>query len=332
MSSLTLLYFTIAMTFVFTFLNGFHDSSNAIATVISTRVLKPHQAVLWSAAFNFLAFFIFGLHVANTLGTGIVTPSIIDTLFILSALGGAIIWNIITWYFGIPSSSSHALIGGLIGAALIKSGYHALLWQGLFKTIIAIFLSPLLGMAGGIVLMFLISYLCFRASPSQMDHWFRRFQLLSSALVSLGHGGNDAQKSMGIIAVLLFSEGVLSGPFHIPFWVVVGCYLTMAFGTFFGGYRIVKTMGMKITKLKPVGGCSAETASAFTLFIATILGIPVSTTHIIAGSIMGVGAFQRFSSVRWGVANQMVVAWVLTLPAVAFLSGLMEWLLLSLRH
>ncbi len=328
---LYLVYTTIAVALIFNFLNGFHDASNAIATIVSTRVLKPHQAVIWSAGFNFLAFFVFGLNVANMVGTGIVLPEIIDTPLIFSALVGTIIWNIITWYYGIPSSSSHALIGGLVGAALMKAGPHFLEYTGLFKVIIAIVLSPLLGMCLGLALMYIVARLFYDRPPYQMDRYFRGFQLLSSALLSLGHGGNDAQKSMGIIALLLFSAHLLDGQFYVPFWVVIVCYLTIALGTLFGGYRIVRTMGMKITKLKPVGGGCAETASALTLFLATVLGIPVSTTHIVAGSIVGVGSLRRFSAVRWGVARQIVWAWVLTLPATAFVAAIVEalslWLL-----
>lgn len=324
-----LVYLTIFIALVFNFLNGFHDAANAIATVVSTQVLKPHQAVIWSALFNFLAYFVFGLHVANTVGTGIVSPEIINTPFIFSALMGAIVWNIITWYFGIPSSSSHALIGGLVGSALVKSGTQHLEYSGLFKTILAIFVSPVLGMIIALLLMFLTARLFFYRSPYQTDHWFRRLQLFTSALLSLGHGGNDAQKSMGIIAVMLFSSHFLSGKFYIPAWVIISCYLTMGFGTLFGGYRIIRTMGMKITKLKPVGGCCAELGTALTLFLATILGIPVSTTHIAAGSIIGVGSLHRFSAVRWGVAGQMVWAWVLTLPASAIVSAGIEYLMLK---
>lgn len=323
------IYFTIALAFFFNFLNGFHDASNAIATIVSTQVLKPHHAVLWSAMFNFLAFFVFGLHVANTVGTGIVAAHIIDTVFIFSTLSGAIIWNIITWYFGIPSSSSHALIGGLIGAALMKSGTHFLEWAGITKVIISIFISPLLGMFLGMLLMFLIARIFFHYSPYKLNKGFRGLQLISSALLSLGHGGNDGQKSIGIIAVLLFSSGLLSGEFYVPNWVVISCYVTMALGTLFGGYRIVRTMGMKITKLKPVGGCCAETGTALTLFLATMLGIPVSTTHIVAGSIVGVGSLERFSAVRWGVASQIVWAWVLTMPAAAIVAGLVEFVSLK---
>jgi inorganic phosphate transporter, PiT family len=327
--SVLFIYGIVILALFFDFLNGFHDASNAIATVVSTQVLKPHHAVLWSASFNFLAFFVFGLHVANTVGTGIVLPAIIDPVFILSALVGAIIWNIITWYFGIPSSSSHALIGGLIGAALIKSGTHYLEYMGIFKVIISIVISPLLGMFLGMLLMFIIAKVFFYHPPYQLNRWFRSFQLVSSALLSLGHGGNDAQKSMGIIAVLLFSTGLMKGAFHVPLWVVTACYTTMALGTLFGGYRIVRTMGMKITKIKPVGGCCAETGSALTLFLATVLGIPVSTTHIVAGSIVGVGSLERFSAVRWGVASRIVWAWILTLPAAAIVSAVVEFIFLQ---
>ncbi len=329
-SHLLLIYFTISIAFVFNFLNGFNDAANAIATIVSTQVLKPHQAVMWSAVFNFLAFFVFGLHVANTVGTGIVAPHVIDTVFILSALMGAILWNIITWYFAIPSSSSHALIGGLIGAALMKSGTHYLQWGGIAKVVVSIFLSPLLGMVLGMVLMFLIARIFFYYAPSRLNRGFRVLQLVSSALLSLGHGGNDGQKSMGIIAVLLFTSGLMTGDFFVPNWVVFSCYATMALGTLFGGYRIVRTMGMKITKIKPVGGCCAETGTALTLFLATVLGIPVSTTHIVAGSIVGVGSLERFSAVRWGVASQIVWAWVLTLPASAIVAALVEFVALHL--
>jgi PiT family inorganic phosphate transporter len=320
-----LVLLTVFAALFFNFLNGFHDAANAIATVVSTQVLKPHQAVLWSAIFNFLAYFVFGLHVADTVGKGIVSPHIMDTMFIFSALMGAIIWNIITWYYGLPSSSSHALIGGLIGAALIKSGTHYLEYAGIIKTVVAIVLSPLLGMILALLMMYIIARIFFYYSPLQIDRWFRGFQLFSSALLSLGHGGNDAQKTMGIIAVLLFSSHLLVGKFYVPTWVVISCYSVMAIGTLFGGYRIVRTMGMKITKLKPVGGACAETGSALTLFLATILGIPVSTTHIVAGSIVGVGSLQRFSAVRWGVASQIVWAWVLTLPASAGVAALVEF-------
>lgn len=321
---LMFVYLTIAMVLIFNFLNGFHDASNAIATIVSTGVLKPHQAVIWSAIFNFLAYFVFGLHVAQTVGTGIVSPEVFDTMFLFSAIFGAIIWNLITWYFAIPSSSSHALIGGLVGATLVKAGPQYLEYTGLIKTMISIVVSPVLGMILSLLLMFLIARIFFNYAPFQMDRWFRSFQLLSSALLSLGHGGNDAQKSMGIIAVLLFKVHLLNAHFYVPFWVVVSCYFTMGVGTLFGGYRIVRTMGMRITKLKPVSGCCAETGSALTLFLATVLGIPVSTTHIVAGSVIGVGSLHRFSAVRWGVAGQMVWAWILTLPAAAVVAAMVE--------
>ena len=322
-------YFTIGLTILFDFLNGFHDASNAIATIVSTQVLKPLQAVIWSASFNFLAFFIFGVHVATTIGTGIVVEQIITPSFILAALSGAIFWNLLTWYFGLPSSSSHALIGGLVGAALVKAGPHFLHWGGLAKIVASIVISPLLGMAVAMLLMFLVAKIFFYRSPYHVDHWFRGLQLFSSALLSLGHGGNDAQKSMGIIAVLLFSIQPKPAIFSVPFWVVITCYFAIALGTLFGGYKIVRTMGMKITKLKPVGGCCAETGSALTLFLATVLGIPVSTTHIVAGSIVGVGSLYRFSAVRWGVASQIVWAWIFTLPAAAFVAGIIEALILA---
>lgn len=324
-SALLLIYITIGVTLVFDFLNGFHDAANAIATVVSTRVLRPLQAVIWSASFNFLAFFIFGLHVADTIGTGIVSVEVVDTAFILCALFSAIIWNLVTWYFGIPSSSSHALIGAMMGAALVKGGLDVLVWFGIFKTVISIILFPVIGLLFGTLFMFASTRFSFYKSPQRVDTLFRRIQLGTSALLSLGHGGNDAQKSMGIIALLLFT-GQLSGPkFHVPFWVVISCYSAMALGTLFGGYRIVKTMGMKITKLTPVGGSSAELSAAMSLMMATGLGIPVSTTHTITGAIIGVGALQRLSAVRWGVARQIVVAWVVTIPATAVLAGLLHW-------
>jgi PiT family inorganic phosphate transporter len=324
-------YITIVLALCFDFSNGFHDASNAIATIISTGGLKPHWAVIWSAFFNFIAFLFFGLHVANTMGTGIVAPHIIDTSFIFSALTGAIMWNIITWYYGLPSSSSHALIGGLIGTALIKSGTHFLIISGILKVILFIVISPFLGMVLGLFIMFINARLFFYMSPNKIDRAFRRYQLLTCALLSLGHGGNDAQKTMGIIAVLLFSANLIGKTFHIPFWVVVTCNFTMALGTLFGGYRIVKTMGMKITKLRPIGGASADTAGALTLFLATFCGIPVSTTHTITGSIIGVGALQRLSAVRWGVARRIVWAWILTLPAAGLIAAVM-WLVLHLAN
>ena len=320
-SVLLLIYITIAITLLFDFLNGFHDAANAIATVVSTRVLRPVQAVIWSASFNFLAYFVFGLHVADTIGTGIVSVEVVNTLFIFCALISAVIWNIITWYFGIPSSSSHALIGAMIGVAVVKAGFGMLVWFGIIKTVVSIILSPVLGLILGTVCMFMSTRLFFYKSPQRVDSIFRRVQLFTSAMLSLGHGGNDAQKSMGIIALLLFTGNLSGSTFHIPLWVVLSCYSAMALGTLFGGFRIVRTMGMKITKLSPVGGSSAEISGAMTLMLATELGIPVSTTHTITGAIVGVGALQRVSAVRWGVARRIVYAWIITIPATAIMAG-----------
>lgn len=324
---MTLIIFIILLAFLFDFLNGFHDASNSIATIVSTRVLRPQFAVLWAAFFNFIAFLVFHVNVANTIGTGLVSTQIIDPHLILSALTGAIIWNLITWYFGIPSSSSHALIGGLVGAAMLKSGIHDLKFVGLLKVASAIVLSPLLGFILGLLFLFIVAKIFFYTPPYKIDAWFRRLQLFSAALISLGHGGNDAQKTMGIIAVLLFSAGLLKGTFFVPWWVIISCNLLMALGTLLGGWRIVKTMGMKITKLKPVGGFCAEAAGASTLFLATILGIPVSTTHTITGAIVGVGSLHTLSAVRWGVARRIVWAWILTLPAAAGVAALSSLLL-----
>lgn len=320
----------IVVALIFDFINGFHDAANSIATVVSTRVLKPHHAVLWAAFFNFIAFLFFDLHVANTIGKGVIDPNSIDANVIFSALVGAISWDLITWYFGIPSSSSHALIGGLAGAAVAKAGVHVLNPQSFVKIGLSILLSPLLGMVLGYVLMFLTSVILFKSTPRKVDRWFRRLQFASAALYSLGHGGNDAQKTMGIIAVLLFSSGYLGTEFHVPLWVVLACHLAMGLGTLSGGWRIVQTMGMKITKLKPVGGFCAETAGAATLFLATGLGIPVSTTHTITGSIVGVGTVTQPNAVRWGVAGRIVWAWVLTIPAAAFIAGVSWWIIHAL--
>lgn len=323
MSGLDLgIYLTIAIALAFDFMNGFHDAANSIATVVSTRVLRPQAAVFWAAFFNFVAFLFFGLHVANTIGKGVIDPSLIDTNIIFAALTGALIWNIITWYYGIPSSSSHALIGGLGGAAVAKSGVSGLQIAGFVKIGVSIFLSPTIGMVLGFLLMAVVIRFWFMATPAKVDANFRRLQLVSAALYSLGHGGNDAQKTMGIIAVLLFSAGKLGPTFHVPLWIVLICHAAIAIGTLFGGWRIVKTMGMKITKLKPVGGFCAETAGAITLFCATGLGIPVSTTHTITGSIIGVGAVTKLSAIRWGVAERIVMAWILTIPASGFISAL----------
>jgi PiT family inorganic phosphate transporter len=314
-ASLTFVVFTILLALVFDFLNGFHDAANSIATIVSTRVLKPHWAVLWAAFFNFIAFAFFGLHVAKTIGTGLIDPNIVTEQMIFAALSGAVLWNIFTWFFGLPSSSSHALIGGLLGAAIVKSGFSSLKWVGISKVLIAIVVSPLLGLIFGLLLLFIVVKLWFHASPHQLDIWFRKLQFISAAFISLGHGANDAQKTMGIIAILLYSAHLSGDHFYVPLWVIVVCNFVIALGTMFGGWRIVKTMGMKITKLKPVSGFCAETASALTLFLATGLGIPVSTTHTITGAIMGVGSLSRMSAVRWGVARNIVWAWLLTIPA-----------------
>jgi PiT family inorganic phosphate transporter len=310
----------------FDFMNGFHDAANSIATVVSTRVLKPYQAVLLAAFFNFAALFVFQLKVATTVGQGIVEQSVVDHYLIFGALIGAIAWNLITWYYGIPSSSSHALIGGLVGAAVAKAGSWALVPAGLIKTCAFILVAPLMGMVFGALLMLAVSWIFVRTTPSRVDRWFRRLQLISASMYSLGHGGNDAQKTAGIIWMLLIAAGYLSAKDPIPMWVVVICYVTIALGTAFGGWRIVKTMGQRITKLKPVGGFCAETGGAAMLFIATGFGIPVSTTHTITGSIVGVGAAQSASAVRWGVAGNIVWAWVLTIPCSAFMAGLAWWL------
>jgi inorganic phosphate transporter, PiT family len=325
--TLILIYATIGLALIFDFINGFHDAANSIATIVSTRVLRPQTAVVWAAFFNFVAFLFFGVHVATTIGKGVIDPAIADPLLLFSTLVGAIIWNLITWYYGIPSSSSHALIGGLGGAAVAKVGFKAINLVGFGKIAASIVLSPLLGAILGFILMMVVSLFCFRSTPRKVDRWFRRLQLVSAALYSLGHGGNDAQKTMGIIAVLLFSSGMLGSEFHVPLWVVLICHAAMGLGTLFGGWRIVETMGMKITKLKPVGGFCAETAGAITLFLATGLGIPVSTTHTITGSIIGVGAVSKLSAIRWGVAERIVWAWVFTIPAAAFMSALSWWLL-----
>jgi inorganic phosphate transporter, PiT family len=316
----------IAIALAFDFLNGFHDAANSIATIVSTRVLRPHYAVAWAAFFNFVAFLVFGLNVANTIGTGVIIPSIVDHYVILGALLGAIVWNIVTWYYGIPSSSSHALIGGLAGAAVAKGGYAALVGKGFLVITLAIVASPLLGFLLGMGLMVIVANVFSRSAPNRIDRWFRRLQFVSASMYSLGHGGNDAQKTMGIIAMVLFSSGMSGPTFHVPFWVVLSCQAAIALGTLFGGWRIVKTMGMRITKLKPVGGFCAETGGAVTLFIATGFGIPVSTTHTITGAIIGVGATRKLSAVRWGVAEQIVWAWVLTIPCSAFIAAIAWWL------
>ncbi|MBS1187982.1 MAG: putative low-affinity inorganic phosphate transporter [Burkholderiaceae bacterium] len=324
--SIYVLIFLIALALLFDFMNGFHDAANAIATVVSTGVLKPQQAVGMAAFFNVVALFVFHLHVATTIGKGTIEPSIVDHYVIFGALVGAIVWNIITWYYGIPSSSSHALIGGLVGAAVAKAGSGSLIAGGLIKTIAFIVISPVLGFLFGSLIVLLVSWLFVRSTPRNIDRWFRRLQLVSASMYSLGHGGNDAQKTMGIIWMLLIAGGYSSAGDDLPMWVVLSCYAAIGLGTLFGGWRIVRTMGQKITKLKPVGGFCAETGGAITLFIATIFGIPVSTTHTITGAIVGVGSAKRVSAVRWGVAGGIVWAWILTIPASAFVSAIAWWI------
>jgi PiT family inorganic phosphate transporter len=323
----TTLVLLVALALAFDFMNGFHDAANSIATVVSTGVLRPHYAVVWAAFFNFVAIFIFHLKVAATVGKGIVDPLAIDHYVIFGALIGAIIWNLITWYYGIPSSSSHALIGGMVGATIAKAGVDPLVMQGILRTVAFIFVSPVLGMLLGGLLMVAVSWICLRAAPRKVDRWFRRLQLASSAAYSIGHGSNDAQKTMGIIWLLLISAGATSATATMPpYWVIVSCYVAIALGTMFGGWRIVKTMGQKITKLRPVGGFAAETGGAITLFIASGLGIPVSTTHTITGAIVGVGSAQRARAVRWGMAGNIVVAWIVTMPAAAIMAALAYYL------
>ncbi|OWV92358.1 inorganic phosphate transporter [Rhizobium sp. R635] len=328
--ALPLLVGLIGIALLFDFLNGLHDAANSIATIVSTRVLRPQYAVFWAAFFNFIAFLFFGLHVAETLGTGIIDPGIVTPQVIFAALIGAIVWNVVTWIFGIPSSSSHALVGGLVGAGLAKTGMSSIVWSGLFKTGAAIVMSPMIGFLLALFLILAVSWIFIRQTPFAVDRSFRFLQFVSASLYSLGHGGNDAQKTMGIIAVLLYSQGYLGGSFHVPFWVVLSCQAAMALGTLFGGWRIVHTMGSKITKLNPMQGFCAETGGALTLFGATWLGIPVSTTHTITGAIIGVGAARRVSAVRWGLAGNIVVAWVVTLPAAAIISALSFWFVTGL--
>ena len=317
----------VVLAIAFDFMNGFHDAANAIATVVSTGVLKPQQAIIFAAFFNVLAIAIFHLNVAATIGKGIVMPGVVDHHVVFGALIGAIFWNIVTWWYGIPSSSSHALIGGIVGAVIAKSGAGSLIATGIWKTVLFILLSPLLGFLLGSLLMVLVANLCRRTSPLRVDNLFRRLQLVSAGLYSLGHGGNDAQKTIGIIWMLLIATGYANGADALPpGWVIWACYLAIGAGTMFGGWRIVKTMGQKITKLKPVGGFCAEAGGAITLFLATALGVPVSTTHTITGAIVGVGSVQRASAVRWGVAGNIVWAWIFTIPASAFVAGVFYWI------
>ncbi|MBU3649465.1 MAG: inorganic phosphate transporter [Limnohabitans sp.] len=321
----------VVLALAFDFMNGFHDAANSIATVVSTGVLKPGQAVLFAAFFNVIAILVFQLSVAATVGKGIVQPGVVDTHVVFGALVGAITWNIITWYYGIPSSSSHALIGGIAGAVIAKSGAGALLPSGILKTVAFIFVSPMLGFLLGSLMMVAVAWIFRRVRPSRVDKWFRRLQLVSAGAYSLGHGGNDAQKTIGIIWMLLLATGYASSEDKAPpNWTIVSCYLAIGLGTMFGGWRIVRTMGQRITKLKPVGGFCAETGGALTLFLATGLGIPVSTTHTITGAIVGVGSTQRASAVRWGVAGNIIWAWVLTIPASAFVAGAAYWASLNL--
>ena len=316
----------VVIALLFDFMNGFHDAANAIATVVSTGVLKPHQAVAWAAFFNFIALFIFKLKVAGTVGKGIIDPGVVDHYLIFGALLGAIAWNIVTWYYGIPSSSSHALIGGIVGAAIAKAGTDPLIGAGIMKTVAFIVISPLFGYVLGSLILVAVAWICRNKTQRRVDKWFRRLQLVSAALYSLGHGGNDAQKTVGIIWMLLIAAGVTGINDPVPSWVVVLCYLAIGLGTLFGGWRIVKTMGQRITKLKPVGGFCAETGGAITLFLATSLGIPVSTTHTITGAIVGVGSVRRTAAVRWGLAGSIVWAWVLTIPAAGSVAYALLWI------
>jgi PiT family inorganic phosphate transporter len=324
--SIAVLVALIALALVFDFMNGFHDAANAIATVVSTGVLKPQTAVGMAAVCNFVAIFVVGLKVASAIGKGIIDPMVIDQYVIFGALMGAVVWNLVTWYYGIPSSSSHALIGGLVGAAVAKAGTGALISGGLINTILFIVVAPMLGFALGSIIMLLVSWIFVRSTPRKVDTWFRRLQLVSAAGYSLGHGGNDAQKTLGIIWMLMIASGHLTKEATSPpQWAIISCYAAISFGTLFGGWRIVKTMGQKITKLKPVGGFCAETGGAITLLMSSFWGVPVSTTHTITGAIVGVGASQKMSAVRWGVAGNIVWAWIFTIPASAFMAAIAWW-------
>ncbi|MFN0305551.1 MAG: anion permease [Burkholderiales bacterium] len=324
--SFEVLVLLIVLALAFDFMNGFHDAANSIATVVSTGVLRPQWAVIWAAFFNFIAFLVFGLAVAATIGKGIINLDVVDHSVVFGALVGAIAWNIITWYYGIPSSSSHALIGGIVGAGVAKAGVGSLITSGLLKVVTFIFVAPLMGFALGVLLMILVSWVFNRTSPRRVDRWFRRGQLVSASLYSLAHGSNDAQKTMGIIWMLLIGAHIIGPNDPLPFWVVLAAQVAMGLGTLFGGWRIVKTMGQKITKLRPVGGFCAETGGGITLIVAAVFGIPVSTTHTITSAIVGVGSVQRFSAVRWGVAQNIVWAWLLTIPASAFIAAIAWWI------
>jgi inorganic phosphate transporter, PiT family len=323
--TVTVLAALVLLALAFDFMNGFHDAANSIATIVSTRALRPHWAVLWAAFFNFIAFLVFGLAVAATIGKGVIQPAVIDHVVVFGALVGAIAWNVITWYYGIPSSSSHALIGGMVGAAVAKAGPSAVIASGFWKIVAAIVLSPLAGFLLGAFLMIVIAWLFRRVSARRVDRWFRRGQFVTAALYSLGHGGNDAQKTMGIIWMLLLASGTLAAADPLPMWVILSCQAAIGLGTLFGGWRIVKTMGMRITKLRPVGGFSASGSGAIALFVATGLGIPVSTTHTITGSIVGVGSVRRVRAVRWGIAGNIVWAWIFTIPCSALIAAAAWW-------
>jgi PiT family inorganic phosphate transporter len=324
--SIQIVVFLVVLALAFDFMNGFHDAANSIATIVSTGAMRPQWAIVWAAFFNFIAFLFFGLSVAATIGKGIVDPVIIDHNVVFGALVGATSWNIITWYYGIPSSSSHALIGGLAGAAVAKGGVHTLVASGFLKTAAAIVLSPAFGFLLGLLLMLAVAWIFVGSPPRRVDRWFRSLQFVSAAFYSLGHGSNDAQKTMGIIWMLLIAANLTGPQDHLPFWVVLACQTAMGLGTLFGGWRIVRTMGMRITKLRPVGGFCASASGAITLFLATSLGVPVSTTHTITGSIVGVGSAHKVSAVRWGVAGSIVWAWIFTIPCSAFIAAVAWWL------
>ncbi|MCX6557019.1 MAG: inorganic phosphate transporter [Candidatus Aminicenantes bacterium] len=328
---LILVIIIVFLALLFDFINGMNDAANSVATVISTRVLTPRQAVLWAAFFNFAGAFLFGLHVAKTIGQGVIDNKVVNAPMILATLIGAIIWSYVCTDMGFPISVSHALVGGLIGAALVKNGIKSLIFSGLFKISLFIVLAPLIGLVLGYTIMIAVMWICRKRSPQTIDHWFRRLQLFSAALFSIGHGTNDAQKTMGVIAMLLFSTGYLGSTFYVPFWVVISCYLAISLGTLSGGWRVIETLGMKMTKLKPVHGFSAETAAASSILFSTFLGIPVSTTHTITGAIIGVGATSRLSAIRWGLAYRIVWAWILTIPGSALISALC-WYGISLLH
>jgi PiT family inorganic phosphate transporter len=320
----TEIWVIIVLALVFDFINGFHDAANSIATVVSTRVLSPKLAVMWAAFFNFAAFAVLGTHVAKTIGKGVVDPAAVTPAILIAGVSGAIVWNLITWWLGLPTSSSHALIGGFVGAAVSQAGPDSVIVPGLIKIAQFIVISPLVGMALGFIFMLAVSWIFHRSTPGKVDRLFRRLQLVSAAAFSLGHGGNDAQKTMGIITVALYSTGHLTGEFEVPLWVVLSAHAAIGLGTMAGGWRIVKTMGMKLTKLRPIGGFCAETAGALTLFGATLTGIPVSTTHTITGAIVGVGSTRRLSAVKWGVAGRIVWAWILTMPMAALVAAIVS--------